>query len=227
MVRARQGWPPAHCLSLEPGWTAENRPLFLLLKHFSCPPPAPPPSAIRPLQLRTKISCRPSPWPSIRAPQRRAQPSPLGGLGLLGLIPLLSLPTLCSYRRLRPPRPTPSIHPSNCPRGGLGELPCVLPQSPSNFVSSAPGREPGSGSGVGGATAPISPRSSEGIRAQAAWTAPAEKTLPQGSPSPEPAWNSRGVSGPDSCPAPGTPAPLLSRLSHLPCWATPSRIPRR
>lgn len=31
-------------LSLNPGWTTENRPLFLLVKHFSCPPhPATPP----------------------------------------------------------------------------------------------------------------------------------------------------------------------------------------
>lgn len=56
------GLATAHGLSLRPGWTTENRPLFLLLKRVSCPPAPPlpthPPHPI-PRTLSTKVSWRP------------------------------------------------------------------------------------------------------------------------------------------------------------------------
>lgn len=71
--------------------------------------------------------------------------------------------------------------------------------------------------GWGPCPAPISLRSSEGTKAESAWKAPAEKTLPHSQPLSQ-SWNSRGVSGPDSC-------CLQSQALPVGLEATPSKIP--
>lgn len=112
-------------LSLRPGWTAENGPLFLLLKYFSCPPR--PSSLHRPPHVENKdlledpssLPFHPGSWTPGLALENPA-PSPLGRQGHLALTFLLHLPTSCSSRRLRLPLPPPSIHLTVLVRGGAG-----------------------------------------------------------------------------------------------------------